>query len=178
MEAARTMRWFTIGLLFLFTAPTWAQNDYQFAQVIKRGNVRAIDRYMERLIAREGKDVRPGSTMHPLGGAEGRIGELWSTLRSPTGVAHLDCDRCVVKPAIWPGQWRLGVVFRTKDGHSEDVLERCYTIQGGRTGTVNIFGWRPRIRSARDDLQLINVCSCPGFVEAQRALCEERWPGH
>ena len=172
------MRWLAFGLFFLFALPAWAQNDYRFAQIIKRGNVREIDRYMKRLIHREGKDVRPGSYLHPLGGAEGRIQELWYSLRKQIGVSDLDWDLCVAKPAIWPGQWTLGVVFRTKEGRGEDNVERCYTIQGGRMGTLNIFGWRPRIRRARDDLKLISVHSCPGFVEAQRALCEERWPGH
>lgn len=163
-------------ILILVLVPLFAlgDNDYHFAQAIKKGNVRRIDRHMKRFIHREGKEVRASSYLHALGGAEDRIGGLYASLRTQIGVIQLDWDRCVAKPAIWPGTWTLGVVYRTRDGLSDQVLERCYTIQGGRPGRINLFGWRPRIRKVRNDLRVINVRSCPGYVEEQERICTER----
>lgn len=151
-----------------------ADNDPRLARIIHQGNAHRIDRYMRRLIAREGRHHGASTYMHALGGAESRIGELYETLRKQIGVIEVDWDRCVIKPAIWPGTYTLGVVFRTRDGYEWDILERCYTIQGGRTGTINIFGWHPRVRKSRDDLKCTAATECMGFVEEQKKLCERR----
>lgn len=172
------MRWSVLFLLFLLPFLLPAQNDFDLAQAIARGDVRAIDRHMKRIITQAGKDVRPGSYLHPLGGAEDRIGELWYTLRKQIGVADLEWDRCVVKPAIWPGRWTLGVIFRTREGKRTDHMERCYTIQGGRTGTARLLGMQMKVGRIRDDLKVLGAYACPGFVDAQRELCEKIWPGH
>ncbi len=164
------------ALLILVLVPLLARgdNDYHFAQAIKSGKVHRIDRHMKRFIHREGKEVRASSYLHVLGGAEDRIGALYYSLRGQIGIIQLDWDRCVPKPAIWPGTWTLGVVYRTQDGLADQVLERCYVIQGGRPGRINLFGWRPRIRKARNDLRVIDVRSCPGYVEEQERICKER----
>jgi hypothetical protein len=102
-----------------------------------------------------------------LGGAEARIHALYYDLRTQIGVNGVDWDRCVIKPAVWPGTWTLGVVFRTRDGKEQDILERCYTIQGGRPGTIHLFCWRPPVRRDRDDLKCMKARPCLGFVEEQ-----------
>ncbi|MEZ4740797.1 MAG: hypothetical protein R2818_15900 [Flavobacteriales bacterium] len=165
----------TIALLVLLL-PMFAVagNDYHFAQVIHKGNVRRIDRHMKRFIEREGRDFKPASYMQPLGGAEWAIAGVYEQLRGQIGILEMDWDRCAIKPAIWPGTWTLGVVYRTGEGRSHEVLERCYVIQGGRMGTINIFGWRPRIRGPRDRLKVIGTSSCPGYIEAQHQLCTDR----
>lgn len=150
-----------------------ADNDPRLARVIHQGNVHRIDRHMRRFIEREGRDHGASTYMHPLGGAEARIHELFYSLRKQIGVIGVDWDRCVIKPAVWPGTWTLGVVYRTRDGKEQDILERCYTIQGGRHGTINILGWHPRVRKARDHLKVTRVRKCDGFAEEQKKLCEK-----
>jgi hypothetical protein len=159
---------FACSMLPLFVR---ADNDPHLARIIHRGNPHRIDRCMRRYIEREGRDHGASTYMHPLGGAEARIHELYYDLRKQIGVNGVDWDRCVIKPAIWPGTWTLGVVFRTRDGKEQDILERCYTIQGGRPGTINLFGWRPRVRKDRDDLKCLKARECYGFVEEQQQRC-------
>ena len=151
-----------------------ADNDPHFARIIQQGDRHRIDRYMRRFIEREGRDHRAPTYMHPLGGAEARIGELYDALRKQIGVLSVDWDRCVPQAGTWPGTWTLGVVFRTRDGKEQDILERCYIIQGGRTGTINLLGWRPRVRKTRDHLKVKCTRECTGFVAEQKKLCEER----
>ena len=162
--------------LFMLPLLASADNDPHLARVIHRGNPHRIGRCMRRFIEREGRDHRAPSYAHPLGGAEARIGDLFTSLRTQIGVVGVDWDRCVVKPAVWPGTWTLGVVFRTREGRTDDILERCYTIQGGVPGTLNLFGWRPRVRKDRNDLKCRKAKRCVGFIEEQSRRCEE-W-GH
>lgn len=161
---------FACSILPLFAL---ADNDPHLARIIRKGNPHRIDRCMRRYIEREGRDHGASTYMHPLGGAEDRIHALYYGLRKQIGVNGVDWDRCVAKPAIWPGTWTLGVVFRTRDGKVQDILERCYTIQGGRPGTINLFGWRPRVRRARGDLKVKRVRRCEGFVEEQQRICTD-----
>lgn len=166
------MRYLLI-LAILLPSLAFADNDPRLARIIHQGRPHRIDRCMRRFIEREGRDFRTPDDIHALGGAEARIGDLFTSLRTQIGVVGVDWDRCVMKPAIWPGTWTLGVVFRTREGHAEDILERCYTIQGGVPGTLNIFGWRPHVRMDRQDLKCIRAGACPGFVEQEGRRCEE-----
>lgn len=150
-----------------------ADNDPHLARIIHKGNPHRIDRCMRRYIERAGRDHGASTYMHPMGGAEARIHALYYDLRKQIGVNGVDWDRCVIKPAIWPGTWTLGVVFRTRDGKVQDILERCYTIQGGRTGTIDLFGWHPRVFKARDDLKVKRARACAGFVEEQKKACHD-----
>lgn len=172
----RTAHFLLHALLFSVWLPLYAvaDNDHHLARLIHRGNVRRIDRYMARVIEREGRDLRPPTYLHPLGGAEDNIMALYENLRRQIGITQVDWDRCVVKAQTWPGTWTLGVVFRTRDGHVEDIIERCYTIQGGVPGTINLSGWRPRVRKDRQQLKCIRAKACPGFLEEQRKVCAER----
>lgn len=164
------------ALLFSLCLPLFAvaDNDHHLARLIHGGNVHRIDRYMANVIERAGRDLRAPSYLHPLGGAEDHIMALYETLRRQIGVTQVDWDRCVIKADTWPGTWTLGVVFRTREGHVDDILERCYTIQGGVPGTVNLFGWRPRVRKDRQELKCIKAKACAGFLEEQRARCAAR----
>lgn len=161
-------------LLFLLPILASAGNDPHFARVIAQGKPHRIDRYMRRFIHREGKAFLEASALHPQGGAEARMGELAALLRTQLGVLDADWDRCVTKPAVWPGTWTFGVVFRTREGKTGEVLERCYTIKGGRLGTVDLIFWRPHLRKNRSDLRCTEAAACPGYIEEQRAHCKER----
>lgn len=163
------------AFLFVCLLPLLATagNDPRFARIIARGHVGRIDRYMRRLIEREGRDHRAPTCLHPMGGAEDVLSGLYDQLRTQIGVSLTDWDRCVLKPGPWPGTWTFGVVFRTREGKVDDILERCYTIQGGRPGTINLFGWRPHVRKDRPHLKVKHIRACTGFVEQQRKICAD-----
>ncbi|MBK7946263.1 MAG: hypothetical protein IPJ85_13585 [Flavobacteriales bacterium] len=165
-----------LALLFTLLLPlvAHADNDPQLAAAIKSGHVHRIDRCMRRFIQREGPALQPHTALHHLGSAEVRMMVLYEMLRRQIGVLEVDWDRCVPKAQTWPGTYTLGVVLRTRDGHVDDLMERCYTIKGGVPGTLRLFGWRPHVRKDRHDLKCVKARACLGFLEEQRAYCD-RW---
>jgi hypothetical protein len=95
---------------------------------------------------------------------------LVAFLRRQPGVEDAAWDKCIGKLDIWPGHSNIGLRWRV----GEVVHERCWTVQEGMPGTVNFFGWRPKVRKARQHLKYKRASTCPGFVEQQRNYCAER----
>jgi hypothetical protein len=46
-------------------------------------------------------------------------------------------------------------------------------VQEGIPGTINLFGWRPRVRKTWEQLKFKRALVCPGFVEQQRRYCRD-----
>jgi len=53
------------------------------------------------------------------------------------------------------------------------MVERCYHVQEGRPGTIDLFGWRPRVQKSREELKFRGARECPGLMEDQRKACME-----
>lgn len=88
------------------------------------------------------------------------------------GVRDAAWDKCVIKTLGWPGHSTVGLCIVTE----YLMVERCYTVQEGRPGTIQLFGWRPRVRKSREELKFMGVRECPGFVEEQRKSCRDLAP--
>lgn len=141
-----------------------------FARALKGGSIHAIDRWMKRelMARRKGEQVENGSTMitvHTL-----TYNSIVDWLRKQPGVIDAAWDGCVGKLDIWPGHSTIGLRWRV----GEVVHERCWTVQEGIPGTINLFGWRPKVRKSREYLKYDRASVCPGFVEQQRKYCAER----
>jgi hypothetical protein len=148
------------------------QDPDGFTRAVKRGDVRAIDRWMKReLMARkEGEQVDNGSTMitvHSL-----TYNSIVDWLRKQPGVIDAAWDSCVGKLDIWPGHSTIGLRWRVGD----EVRERCWRVQEGVQGTINLFGWRPRVRRDRQQLKYRGAADRPGFVQEHRERCERVRP--
>jgi len=76
-------------------------------------------------------------------------------------------DKCQQKELIYPGSSSVGVKFKTSEG----IVEKCFWIQEGTTGNVNIFGWKPHIFKSRNILRYKKMYDCKGFIELQRQNC-------
>ena len=70
---------------------------------------------------------------------------------------------------LWPGHSTIGVRVQLGDV----VRERCYTLQEGRPGTIELPGWRPKVRKSREELKVVGVRECAGFIAEQRGYCTE-----
>lgn len=79
-------------------------------------------------------------------------------------------DKCMGKLSIYPGHSAVGVRFKTKNG----IVEKCFVVQEGSTGTINFFGWHPHLIRYKWKLVYKRMRDCKGFVEQQKAECEKR----
>ena len=95
---------------------------------------------------------------------------LAAFLRRQPGVVDAEWDRCIGKLDLWPGHSTIGLRVLI-DGLEH---ERCYRVQEGIPGTINLFGWRPKVRATREHLQYQGARACTGFVEEQRRHCARR----
>ena len=155
------------GLAVLAAIASHAQDADAFARALEHESPRTLDHWMKSELHRHRKGTQvtaPGSsyTSHAP-----TYDSLATWLRRQPGVVDAEWDRCVNKLAIWPGHSIIGVQVRL----GGVVRERCYTLQEGRPGTLQLFGWRPRVRKSREGLKLVEVKECPGFVAAQHRVC-------
>ena len=145
------------------------QDAERFARALDKRNTRAVDRWMKH----EFKTHRKGSEVSTPGSSyithASTYDDLSDWLKAQPGLMDATWDRCVIKLSSWPGHSTFGVVIRMGDR----IEERCYVLQEGRLGTTDIFGWKLRVRSAQEELKVQGVRNCPGFVQEQRAACEE-----
>jgi hypothetical protein len=84
-------------------------------------------------------------------------------------VADAYRDQCENKLAIFPGRSSIGVKFKTNSG----IKEKCFSIQEGTTGQINILGWRPKISKSKYILSYKNTYDCEGFIEIQKQKCNQ-----
>ena len=159
-------------LLFLFLLPLVvpAQDAQRFQRALASGNERAMDRWMKSEIhrVRKGQQVTTPSSSYTV--HDPSHDSLVAFLRRQPGVEDAAWDKCIGKLDVWPGHSTIGL--RWSDGTV--VHERCWTVQEGIPGTINLFGWRPKVRKSRAYLKYKRARTCPGFVEQQRNYCEER----
>ena len=166
---ARTMRWVLI-LALLVANVSCARDAEAFARALERTSPRALDHWMKRELHHHRKGTlitSPGSsyTSHSA-----TYDTLVTWLHRQPGVADAEWDRCIGKLDLWPGHSTIGV--RVQLGGV--VHERCYTLQEGRPGTIKLPGWRPKVRKSREELKLVGVRECAGFVAEQRGYCREQ----
>ena len=160
------MRWLLI-LMLCFANTSHAQDADAFARALEHDSPRALDHWMKRELHHHRKGTQitaPGSsyTSHSA-----TYDNLVAWLRGQPGVVDAEWDRCIGKLDLWPGHSTIGV--RVKLGG--EVRERCYTLQEGRPGTIKLPGWRPKVLKSREELKLVGVRECTGFIAEQRRYC-------
>lgn len=144
-----------------------AQDAEGFARATRRSNSHALDRWMKRELhrQREGTLVTTPSATYTVHYNTYDSLVLW--LRNQPDVIDAAWDKCVIKPASWPGYSTIGLRVRV----GGLVRERCYTVQEGRMGAINLFGWRPKVRRSREWLKFLRAGECVGFVAQQHGYC-------
>ena len=148
-----------------------AQTD-KFCKAVEKNNLRRAEKIFKRQINRKKNGTEfyngPGSGMQIT--HQQNLDSLVLWLKNKSCVADATWDKCQVKIAIYPGGSTIGVRFKIEDGS----IEKCFNIQEGTTGQVNIFGWRPHIYKAKNILVYKRMSDCTGFIENQMKLCNEK----
>jgi hypothetical protein len=146
------------------------QDPDGFARAVVRGKMAAIDRWMKRelMAKKKGESVDNGSTVitvHSL-----TYNSIVDFLTGQPAVIDAAWDGCMGKVGLWPGRSTIGLRIRLNGVE----YERCYRVQEGIPGTIDLFGWRPMVRRSREHLKYLGAAECPGFVVEQRRICDER----
>lgn len=156
-------------LLWLVPNVLYGQNAKTFARALSSGHAQRMDRWVKREIHRHRERVAIRTPDGSYGSYAPTYDSLVAFLRRQPGVIDAMWDRCMNKLDIWPGHSTIGMRWKLGDG----MRERCWTVQEGIPGTINFPGWRPHVRKDRELLKYEKAQECPGFVEQQRAWCEE-----
>ncbi|MBK6629171.1 MAG: hypothetical protein IPJ87_03405 [Flavobacteriales bacterium] len=154
--------------LLLLPIALCAQDAQRFQRALRTGNVHALDRWMKQEVHRMLKGQVHGAPQAVYMGHDNSYDTLVAFLRRQPGVQDAAWDKYLAKAAIWPGHSTIGMRWQKDDR----IHERCWSVQEGVPRTINIFGWRPRVREDRQNLRYENARDCPGFVEQQRKYPE------
>ncbi len=158
-------------LTCIFLKVGYSQDNCTFCNAVSKGNFKRVERQLRKQI-RERKDGisyynGPGSGMQVSHVSNIDTITMW--LQAKACVEDAAWDKCQKKPAIYPGWASIGVKFKTSSG----IKEKCFLIQKGTTGSLNIFGWRPHIFKTKNKLIYRKMYDCEGFIENQKKNCQE-----
>lgn len=146
-----------------------AQAAKGFQRALNARNEHALDRWMAREIHRQRKGHLITTPSGSYRSHAPTYDSLVAFMRRQPGVEDAAWDKCMDKLDLWPGHSNIGLRWHGRG----QVFERCWTVQEGIPGTIDLFGWRPHVRKDKQHLKYKRASWCPGFVEQQRRYCEE-----
>ncbi len=153
--------------LFNFSPSSIAQLDLKICKAVKCNNFKKVDRLVKRQIKSipisEEKGIKDSSYVS----MDKNIELLTQWFKNMECIQDAFDDRCQNKIMIYPGWSIIGVMFKI----GNESIERCFSIQKGTTGTINIFGWRPKISRSKNKLVFKVSYECPGFIIDQKRIC-------
>jgi hypothetical protein len=156
-------------LIFLSSQKAFSQSEKAFCKAVESMNFKKVERIVHRIV----KKNRAGQTYFNGEGSGYQINlspcydSIVNWLKKQDCVEDAYWDKCQSKELIYPGSSSIGVKFKTKTG----IAEKCFLVQNGTTGQVNIFGWKPKISKAKKNLVYKKMYECKGFIELQKLNC-------
>ena len=162
-----------ITLLLIFTLSIqqlFCQNGKLFCKAVEKMNFKKVERQIKKLIHKN----KTGQTYFNGEGSGNQINlspcfdSITNWLKKQDCVEDAFWDKCQIKVSIYPGYSSIGVKFRTKKG----VIEKCFLIQEGTTGQLNLMGWKPKIFKYKKILIYKKMYDCDKFIEKQKLNCK------
>lgn len=159
-----------IGILFVFQN-AFSQNEKAFCKAVINSNLKKTERIVNEII----KNNRNGQVYYNGEGSGNQINFTPSLDSITYWLKRQDCvedaiwDRCQEKVDLYPSFCSIGVKFKTKNG----TIQKCFLIQKGTTGKINILGWTPKIFKSKMILVCKKMSDCENFIENQRKNCKE-----
>ena len=168
----RTLKIILSLFFILIFQNIFCQNETALCKAVANSNFRKIESIVKTVIK---KNIK-GQTFYNGEGSGYQI-DLTLCFDSITiWFKKQDCvedaywDKCQEKVAIYPGHSSIGVKFRTKNG----IVEKCFLVQEGTTGQINILGWKPKIFKSKKILIYEKMYDSENFIEQQKINCERR----
>ena len=146
---------------------SYGQDNFSFCKAVQKENFRKVERILKRMIKEipESRDYTDTLIFEPR--MDENIESLTQWFKGFPCVEDAFQDKCQNKILIYPGWSVIGVKFRTGLG----IVEKCFSIQLGTTGTTNLFGWRPKTGRMKNKLVYKRMFDCPGFIMEQKKNC-------
>ncbi len=158
-------------LIFIYQN-SFCQNDNSFNKAVAKLNFKKVERIIKNKINKNREGYVYNNEENGWGiksDYSKNYNALINWLKIQDCVADAYRDQCENKPAIFPGRSSLGVKFKTNSG----IQEKCFSIQEGTTGQINILGWRPKTSKSKNVLSYRNIYDCEGFIEIQKQKCNQ-----
>lgn len=159
---------FTLTLL-LCASLVKPQNNQGFCRAVEKGNFLKVERVFRNQVhhRRHGKVYDNGSGSGNQITHQYNLDTLTLWLKNMECVEDATWDKCQIKILIYPGWSTIGAKFKTRAG----VVEKCFVIQEGTTGSIRLFGWRPHLFKAKNKMVYKKIIDCEGFIQLQRKNC-------
>ncbi|MFT3682057.1 MAG: hypothetical protein QM791_17410 [Ferruginibacter sp.] len=150
----------------------FSQVNQAFCEAAAKGNFNKVERLFKREIKKRSNgtsyDNGPGSGMQIT--HQYNLDTLIMWLKSQPCVEDAYWDKCETKISIYPGWVVIGAKFKTEQG----ITEKCFHLQQGTTGNINIFGWKAHLFKRQHKLVYKKMYTCDGFIEKQRSICNSQ----
>ncbi len=152
-----------LALFILFNFISHGQDNASFCKAIENGKFKKAERKFKRMVKSipESADYSDTKSAEPT--MHENIESLTQWFKGLSCVEDAFQDKCENKIAIYPGWSVIGVKFKTNAG----IVEKCFSIQLGTTGTTNIFGWHPKTSRMKNKLVYRKMFDCPRFISDQ-----------
>ena len=157
-----------IVLVFCFHVSS-GQDNSCFCKAVQNEKFGKVERKLKRMIKKipESRDYTDTISSEPR--MDENIESLTQWFKGLPCVEDAFQDKCQMKIAIYPGWSIIGVKFKTNSG----IIEKCFSIQQGTTGTTNFFGWRPKTGRMKNKLVYKKMYDCLGFISEQKKNCNK-----
>ncbi|KAB1155518.1 hypothetical protein [Flavobacterium luteum] len=155
-----------LGLTFQFS---FAQSNSTFCKAVANENFNKI----ERLVIKQVKRHKNGQHYYNGAGSgyqtnfTSSFNSITNWFKNQTCVEDAYWDKCENKIAIYPSWTIIGVKFKTK----KRIVEKCFSIQIGTTGTIHLLGWKPALFKTKNRLVYKKCYDCNGFIALQKLNC-------
>jgi hypothetical protein len=150
---------------------SYSQSNKSFCKAVDNSNFNKV----ERIFNRQVKQLSEGYTFSSKDSGWGNTTSyhkqyttLINWLKKQEGVVDAFWDKCQAKAAIYPSYSGIGAKFKTKNG----IVEKCFLIQEGTTGQLNILGWKPQLLKSKKILVYKKIYNCNSFIEQQKMNCD------
>ncbi len=161
-----------IVIISIIHQNSFSQNDPSFCKAVSESRFKKVERIFKRQVKKLSEGYTYSNQDNGWGIATSyytNYSSLVNWLKKQDAVEDAFWDKCQTKEAIYPGHSTIGVIFKTKAG----LLEKCFLMQEGTTGQVNIFGWRPKLLASKKLLVYNKLFDCNNFIEQQKINCQK-----
>jgi hypothetical protein len=157
--------------VFFICQNSFCQSDKAFCNAVEHLKFNKVERIFNRQVNKLAEGYVYANQDSGWGNATSyntHYTTLINWLKKQDCVIDAFWDKCQAKAAIYPGYSSIGVKFKTKNG----VVEKCFLIQEGTTGQVNILGWKPKLCKSKNKLVYKKIFDCKNFIEQQKTNCK------
>lgn len=156
--------------IFLFVSVnSVAQSASKLCKGIAKGNFKKVERVVKKVVKKNRKgQIQSNGFGNTYTTLSPSLDSAVAWLNNQDCIVESNWDKCQKKIDIFPGNSSIGIKVKVNN----EISEKCFLVQEGRTSNFGLFGW-PRIIKSRTVLVYKKMYDCENFIESQKRNCEE-----